>query len=88
MPASPHDARGQEYPIESKAMTPSLRSTHAVCRAAALSSISCGVLETRVVKKFGRALGASLIWSESTAAGHVVLGSSDLLRPIEDGANS
>ena len=39
----------------------------------------------RVVKKLGRALGASLVWSESTAAGHVVPGSSDLLRPIEDG---
>ncbi len=33
-------------------------------------------------------LGASLVWSESTAARHVVPGSSDLLRPIEDGANS
>ena len=42
----------------------------------------------RVVKKLGRALGASLVWSESTAAGQVVPGSSDLLRPVEDGANS
>ena len=42
----------------------------------------------RVVKKLGRALGASLVWSESTAAGQVVPGSSDLLRLIEDGANS
>ncbi len=42
-------------------------------------------LRPRVVKKLGRALGASLVWSESTAAGHVVPGSSDLLRPIEDG---
>ena len=44
--------------------------------------------KSRVVKKLGRALGASLVWSESTAAGHVVPGSSDLLRPIKDGANS
>ena len=43
---------------------------------------------TRVVKKLGRAVGTSLLWSESTAAGHVVSGSSDLLRAIEDGANS
>ncbi len=43
---------------------------------------------SRVVKKLGRALGASLVWSESTAAGQVVPGSSDLLRPVEDGANS
>ncbi len=42
----------------------------------------------RVVKKLRRALGASLVSSESTAAGHVVPGSSDLLRPIENGANS
>ena len=42
----------------------------------------------RVVKKLGRALGANLVWSESTAAGHVLSGFSDLLRPIEDGDNS
>jgi len=47
-----------------------------------------GGFRGRVVKKLGRALGASLVWSESTAAGHVVPGSSDLLRPIEGGANS
>ncbi len=43
---------------------------------------------SRVVKKLGRAVGTSLVWSESTAAGHVVPGSSDLLRLIEDVANS
>ena len=42
----------------------------------------------RVVKILGRALGASLLWSESTAAGHAVPGSSDLLRSIEGRANS
>ncbi len=45
-------------------------------------------MATRVVKKLGRALGASLVWSESTPTRQVVPGSSDLLRPIEDGANS
>jgi len=43
---------------------------------------------SRVVKKLGRAVGTSLLWSESTAAGHVVPGSWDLLRPIEGRANS
>ncbi len=33
----------------------------------------------RVVKKLGRALGASLVWSESTPTRQVVPGSSDLL---------
>ncbi len=42
----------------------------------------------RVVKKLGRTLGANLVWSESSAAGYVVPGSSDLLRSIEDVANS
>ncbi len=41
------------------------------------------VAQPRVVKKLGRAVGTSLLWSESTAAGHVVSGSSDLLRPME-----
>ena len=43
---------------------------------------------TRVVKKLGRAVRTSLLWSESTAAGHEVSGSSDPLRAIADGANS
>ncbi len=51
-------------------------------------AVIIGPLISRVVKKLGRALGASLVWSESTAAGQVVPGSSDLLRPVEDGANS
>jgi hypothetical protein len=45
-------------------------------------------IKARVVKKLGRALGASLVWSDSTPTRQVVPGSSDLLRPIEDGANS
>ena len=44
--------------------------------------------QPRVVKKLGRALGASLVWSENTPTRQVVPGSSDLLRPIEGRANS
>ena len=43
---------------------------------------------SRVVKKLGRAVGTILSSSESAAAGHMVSGSLDLLRPIEGGANS
>ena len=43
---------------------------------------------TRVVKKLGRAVATSLVWSDNNAAGHVVPGFSDLLRHVEDGANS
>ncbi len=39
----------------------------------------------RVVKKLGRAVGTSLVWSESTAAGHVVPGSSDYSDPSRMG---
>ncbi len=42
----------------------------------------------RVVKKLGRAVGTSLLWSESTPTKQVVSRSSDLLRPIEGRANS
>ena len=55
---------------------------------AELPSCLVGMEACRVVKKLGRALGASLVWSESTPTRQVVPGSSDLLRPIEGRANS
>ncbi len=66
----------------------SVLAVSAVVRSARKNWLQYRRVRPRVVKKLDRAVGTSLVWSESTAVGHVVPGSSDLLRPIEDGANS